>query len=66
MPIFITQGRYSGEALNGMLHKPEDRAESAAKLIQSAGGKMLSYYVTFGEYDWLVVADMPSEKHAAA
>ena len=27
--------------------------EAAAKLIEAAGGKMLAYYVTFGEYDWL-------------
>ena len=32
MPIFITQGRYSRDAIKGMLAKPEDRLEAAAKL----------------------------------
>jgi uncharacterized protein with GYD domain len=66
MPIFVTQGRYARDALKGMLAKPEDRFEAAAKLAQAAGGKLLSYYVTFGEYDWLVVTEMPNEQQAAA
>jgi len=66
MPLFITQGRYSSDAHKGMIANPEDRSQAAAKLIEAAGGKMLAYHITFGEYDWLIVADLPSEKHAAA
>ena len=66
MPIFITQGRYSREAIKGMLAKPENRLDAASKLAQAAGGKLLAYYVTFGEYDWLVVSEMPDATHAAA
>ena len=62
MPLFITQGRYSREAISGMIAKPEDRSATAAKLIEAAGGKMLAYYVTFGEYDWLIVADLPERE----
>lgn len=46
MPIFITQGRYSRDALKGMLAAPEDRAEAVARLAEAAGGKLLAYYVT--------------------
>ncbi|MDF2974090.1 MAG: hypothetical protein K0R61_4540, partial [Microvirga sp.] len=28
MPIFITQGRYSRDAIKGMIANPEDRAEA--------------------------------------
>jgi uncharacterized protein with GYD domain len=66
MPIFIFQGRYSREAIQGMLAKPEDRAEAAAKLAEAAGGKLLSYYVTFGEDDFHVVFEVPSPREAAA
>ena len=66
MPIFVSQGCYSQAALKGMLAKPEDRGEAAAKLVRAAGGKMLAYYVTFGDYDWLVISEMPDEQHAAA
>jgi uncharacterized protein with GYD domain len=66
MPIFIIQGRYSREALRGMLAKPEDRAEAVSKLAEAAGGKLLSYYVTFGEDDFHVTLELPSHKEAAA
>ncbi|MDF1586846.1 GYD domain-containing protein [Marinimicrococcus flavescens] len=66
MPIFITQGRYSQSAIKGMVAKPEDRAEAVAELAGKAGGKLLHYWVTLGEYDFLVVFDMPSHKEVSA
>jgi uncharacterized protein with GYD domain len=59
MPIYIIQGRYSRDAIKGMIAKPEDRAEEASKLCQNAGGKLLAYYVTFGEYDFMTITEMP-------
>lgn len=61
MPIFITQGRYTPNALKGMVEKPEDRQSEVKGLFRRAGGKLLSYYFTFGEYDFLIVAEMPDE-----
>ncbi len=57
MPVFITQGRYSREAVQGMVAAPEDRTQAIAKLVEAAGGKLLAYYVTFGEYDWLLITE---------
>jgi uncharacterized protein with GYD domain len=62
MPIFITQGRYTQSAITGMIASPEDRAEAVAKIITAAGGKLHSYFMTFGEYDFLTIADAPDEK----
>ncbi len=41
MPVFITQGRFTHDAIKGMLANPEDRAEAVGKLIAKAGGKLL-------------------------
>ncbi len=57
MTIYITRGNYSDHAFKGMLEHPEDRHDAVAKLFKSAGGKMLSYYVTMGEYDYLVISE---------
>ena len=65
MPIFILQGRYSRDAIKGMLAKPEDRSVAAAKLAEAVGGRMLSYYVTFGMDDFIVTFEVPSSKEAA-
>ncbi len=59
MQVFITQGRYSQAAIKGMVANPEDRAQSVASLIEGAGGRLLGYYVTFGEYDFLVIYEAP-------
>ena len=64
MTTYIVQGRYSTEAIKGMMAKPEDRTAAVAKLFGAAGGKLISYYLTFGEYDFLCVAEAPSEQAA--
>lgn len=61
MPIFISQGRYTQDAVRALMTRPEDRAESIAKLFAASGGKLLSYYMTFGDYDFLVVSEGPNE-----
>ena len=61
MPIFVTQARYTQQALKGLVEKPEDRQEEVARLFERAGGRLLSYYMTFGEFDFLIISEMPSE-----
>ncbi len=51
MPIYISRGRYTSDAVEGMLANPENREEAIAKLFQSVGGKLISWYLTFGEHD---------------
>ena len=57
MSIFITQGRYTESAMKGMVDKPEDRLKAVEALMESVGVKLLNYYVTLGEYDFLVVTE---------
>ena len=66
MPIYITQGRYTREAIKGMIVKPEDRAEALSKHMAKAGGRVISYYLTFGEYDFLTIIEAPSQTQMAA
>lgn len=57
MTIYISQGRYTKEALQGMINTPEDRAEAVAKLAKATGGKLVGHYLTLGEYDFLVIIE---------
>lgn len=66
MPIFITQGRYTREAIKGMVVSPEDRADAISRLLSKVGGKLIGYYLTFGEYDFLVIAEAPGQTQMAA
>lgn len=66
MPIYITQGRYIREGTKGMTVRPEDRAEAVSRLLAKAGGRLLGYYLTFGDYDFISIAEIPSDLLAAA
>jgi uncharacterized protein with GYD domain len=66
MPIFISQGRYTRDGIKGMIATPEDRSEAVSKLLEKAGGKLLAYYLTFGEYDFLGICEVPNEQAMAS
>ncbi len=66
MPIYITQGRYTRDAIKGMIIKPEDRADQVSRLLSKAGGRLIGYYLTFGEYDFLTIAEVANDTQMAA
>ena len=66
MAIFITQGRYTSDAIKGMVANPENREKAIADLMEKAGGKLLAVYFTFGEYDFLSISEAPSEEVMAS
>jgi uncharacterized protein with GYD domain len=66
MPIYITQGRYTRDAIKGMIVKPEDRADAVARLMSKIGGRLLGYYLTFGEYDFLTIVEAPNDVQIAS
>ncbi len=66
MPTYITQGNYTREAIKGMITMPEDRAEALSRAASRAGGRLISYYVTFGEFDFMTIIEAPSETQMAA
>jgi uncharacterized protein with GYD domain len=66
MPIYISRGRFTSHAINGMVTNPENREQVVAKLFESVGGKLIGWYLTFGAHDWLVIGEFPDEKAAAS
>lgn len=66
MPTYITQGRYTREAIKGMIVKPEDRFEALSRHVSRAGGRVIGHYLTFGEYDFLAIIEAPGETQMAA
>jgi uncharacterized protein with GYD domain len=66
IPIYISQGHYSREAIRGMLLKPEDREPAVAKLFEIVGGRLLGWYFTVDENGWLLIAEAPDEKTMSA
>lgn len=59
--LYYITAQYTSQALNSMLDDPKtNRAEAVKKLIEAAGGKMISIYSTVAEGPGvLVIFDVP-------
>jgi uncharacterized protein with GYD domain len=66
MPLYMSQVSYTSEAWAAMTQNPEDRSEVFGRLTETMGGRLLSWYYTFGEYDVVVIYEAPDESTAAA
>ena len=66
MPSFLVQVSYTSEAVAALLKKPQDRSEVVGKAVERLGGTIKSAWLTFGDYDTVVLVDMPDNVSAAA
>ena len=53
----ITRGRFTHDYAKGLLAAPEDREPAVRKLVESAGGKFVSFYFTTGDSDFLLISE---------
>jgi uncharacterized protein with GYD domain len=65
MTIFVSPGRYTHQAFEAMIKNPEDRWENAKALVEGVGGELLDFYITYGEYDFLIICEAPSTEQLA-
>ena len=66
MPLYMQQIAYDSDAWAAMAQNPEDRSEAFGRLAESMGGRLLSFYNSFGEYDVVVIYEAPDPSTAAA
>src|SRR5215510_3222311 len=53
----VTRGRLSQNYAKAFLAAPEDREPAVRKLIEAAGGKIINFYFTTGDSDFLLVSE---------
>ncbi len=66
MAHYLIQASYSKEGISQLLANPQDRAAAVRPVVEGMGGKIESFYFAFGEYDAIVVAELPDNVSAAA
>ena len=66
MPFYLHQVGYTPEALAKLLANPQDRFEVVRAPIEKLGGKIKDSYFAFGEYDAVLITEMPDSVSAAA
>jgi len=42
-----------------------ERIAAGVKLLEQMGGKLLDFYMVFGEYDYVAIAEAPDDEAAA-
>lgn len=66
MPLYMTQVSFTSDAWKTQIQHPQNRAEQIRALAEANGGKLLSYYYAFGEYDVVVIFEAPDNVTAAS
>ena len=66
MAVYMIQASYTSGAWGRLVQRPEDRMEALKPVIERLGGKLLDWYYSFGEYDVMLLIDVPDNVRAAA
>jgi uncharacterized protein with GYD domain len=66
MPQYLIQAAYTSEALQSLIKAPQNRTEVLRSSIEHLDGKMIGSWAAFGDYDTILIVDMPTNVDAAA
>lgn len=67
MPLYMYQAGYTAESWTAQMKKPQNRVETIArKACKAVGGKLVGGWLCFGEYDFVIIADVPNKESMAA
>jgi uncharacterized protein with GYD domain len=66
MPHFLHQIAYSREGWQAIVNNPQDRIEAVKPAIEKLGGKIHTAWFAFGDYDVVLITEMPNNVNAAA
>ena len=66
MAHYLAQVAYSPEGWQALVKNPQNRIDAVRPAIEKLGGKIETAYFAFGEYDVVLVFQMPDNVNAAA
>lgn len=64
MPAYITLCSWTQQGIENVKDSPA-RLETAKKAFKAAGGKLVGFYMTLGQYDFVTVSEFPDDESAA-
>ena len=64
MPRYVSLMKYTSQGSANIKDAP-DRLKAARSAIEAAGGQILSYHLTMGQYDGVVITEFPNDEAAA-
>ena len=66
MATYMIQAAYTSGAWGKLVQRPENRMEALTPVVERLGGRLLAWYYSFGEYDVVLLIEVPGNVNAAA
>jgi uncharacterized protein with GYD domain len=66
MPLFLTQASYNEQAWQALVSNPQNRLDAIRPVIEKLGGRIVNAYFAFGDYDFVLISELPNNVSAAA
>jgi uncharacterized protein with GYD domain len=67
MPLYMYQAAYTPESWAAQLKNPQNRADAVGRAAcEAVGGKLVGSWYCFGDYDLIIVADVPNHESMSA
>ncbi len=66
MAYYMCQVRYTRDSIKTLIAKPHNRTGVVRAAVEKLGGKLLGFWYAFGEYDAVLLLEMPDNSTAAA
>ena len=66
MSHYMMRWQFTSASAKALVAKPHDRTGVAKTLIEGFGGKLHSYFISFGEFDGVAICEFPDNTAAAA
>ena len=66
MAYYLLRAKYAQDSMNALVQRPEDRMLTTTRLLKEVGGRLHYYFFSFGEYDIVLLFELPDNVSAAA
>jgi uncharacterized protein with GYD domain len=66
MPSYLMQIAYTAEAWANLVRSPQNRLEAVQPVVEKLGGRLEGAWLSFGEYDAVLIVHLPDNVSAAA
>ncbi len=65
MASYLVLGNYTDQGIRNIKDSP-NRLQAADQAVKDAGGSVIFFYLTMGQYDFACLVELPSDEAAAA
>jgi len=64
--FYLARMKLSQQFISALVERPEDRFVKTTKFLKNIGGRLHYYFFTFGEYDIVLIYELPDNVTAAS